>query len=692
MQLSCNSGSLIENALVGARLYGSTNGTGFGDSNDPGYTLGAGGIISGSGATFRNNFRAVDIAPFSNFWPYSGSQLNKPRDYSASFSNCTFETNESYLSTLPKFHSFLYMKGVAGVGITGCDFANNKTSGCNSVGDFGFGIHASDAGFRVGSGCNAQVLPCPAAAIDKTTFKNLGIGIYAAALTSNRPYTVFQAYFENCYFGIHNLNVHGMTIVANDFKLGNLPSTNVSTNQFGLFIENDIFDWQVQQNKFFTNGGSAGITTVGSYCKKTGFIRKSIRNNKYHYLKFGNLADGANSGALPGTGVQYFCNENIGVSGDDFSVLSNSTINLIQGTSGNLGQQFIATGNTFSHSSVDFRNDGPGLIQYQYLPSNPPEIPITFFPAPPIMPGSLFIPSVANTPADCSLAYCLPPCKTESEINAIKNDFYNYRNSYNVSRAQYLSAVSAQNSTLAEQKKREFIYFLQKRDEAGAIVNIHLALDTLNYNIDSTRFWINNMNSYGADVQVALQYATGGNSSAAYTKTQQIASKYSITSSEELNDLAAVNQMIGILDSYSPYYLNESRVQQIKLIADANLGYSSSIARNIMELYDVHYSPTYRFPEGQERSNQSNESSYKGAVKVYPNPASKEVFFEISGSEISSQITVKIFDMSGQIVYNRLIDAGKTSFDASNMSCGVYFYEVFQENKYIQSGKFLIVK
>jgi hypothetical protein len=48
--------------------------------------------------------------------------------------------------------------------------------------------------------------------------------------------------------------------------------------------------------------------------------------------------------------------------------------------------------------------------------------------------------------------------------------------------------------------------------------------------------------------------------------------------------------------------------------------------------------------------------------------------------------------MSGQIVYNRLIDAGKTSFDASNMSSGVYFYEVFQENKYIQSGKFLIVK
>ncbi len=693
-RLNCNSGSLIENALVGARLYGSTNGTGLGDSNDPGYTLGAGGIITGNGATFKNNFRAVDIAPFSNFWPYSGNQLNKPRDYRAGFSNCTFETNEDYLSSLPMFHSFLYMKGVVGVGITGCDFINNKTSGCNSVMDYGYGIHASDAGFRVGAGCSAQVLPCPAASIDKTTFKNLGSGIYAASLTSNRPYTVFQAYFENCYFGIRNLDVHGMTIVENDFKLGNLPSTNVSTDQFGLFIENDILDWQVQQNKFFSNGGSSGITMVGSYCKKTGIVNKAIRNNKYHYLNFGNIAEEANSGAIGGTGLQYFCNENIGGLGDDFSVLSNSTINIIQGSWGNLGQQKISSGNTFSHNSVDFRNDGPGYIQYHYLPSNPPEVPITFFPPPPIMPGSLFVPSVANTPADCSLSYCLPPCKTEGEIASRKSDFYNYKNSYTLARSQYLSTISSGNTTLAEQKKIEYISHLQNMEDAGATVNIHLAYDTLNFNADTSRLWINNMNSYGADVQIALQYAIDGDATAASNKIQAISSKYNVVSQEGINDLLAINQMIRILDSKkSPFYLDSSSVQLIKSLADANLGYSSSVAQNIVETYGIHYSPSYRFPEGgSERGFHNNVELGEGFVKVYPNPASNQIFFEKSGFVSNTPLTLKVSDLTGQLIYNGVIENNSLVLDAKNIQSGIYFFEIFGRDKFIQSGKVLVVK
>ncbi len=62
-------------------------------------------------------------------------------------------------------------------------------------------------------------------------------------------------------------------------------------------------------------------------------------------------------------------------------------------------------------------------------------------------------------------------------------------------------------------------------DEAGFAVNIHLASDTLSFNADTSRLWINNMNSYGADVQVALQYAVEGNSTAAYSKVQAINSK-----------------------------------------------------------------------------------------------------------------------------------------------------------------------
>ncbi len=151
--------------------------------------------------------------------------------------------------------------------------------------------------------------------------------------------------------------------------------------------------------------------------------------------------------------------------------------------------------------------------------------------------------------------------------------------------------------------------------------------------------------------------------------------------------------MIGILASKSPFYLDGTRVQQIKSIADANLGYSSGVAQNIMEIYDTHYPPSYRFPEGgSERSINNYEVLDGGNVKVYPNPAASQVFFEKVGFASDDSLTLKIVGLTGQLIYQGEIKNDIFTFDLRNIQPGIYFFEIFGGNNYNQSGKISIVK
>jgi hypothetical protein len=117
-------GSTIENAKTGVQLWG------------PDYYSNAGGQISCSGTTFRNNFRGVEFAPYENFWPLAlppGWQ-NQVRNYEGVFSKCSFETNDNFPST-QQFHSFLHMTGVRGVSIFGSTFTNSRSISSNNFVD-----------------------------------------------------------------------------------------------------------------------------------------------------------------------------------------------------------------------------------------------------------------------------------------------------------------------------------------------------------------------------------------------------------------------------------------------------------------------------------------------------------------------------------------------------------------------------
>ncbi len=77
-------------------------------------------------------------------------------------------------------------------------------------------------------------------------------------------------------------------------------------------------------------------------------------------------------------------------------------------------------------------------------------------------------------------------------------------------------------------------------------------------------------------------------------------------------------------------------------------------------------------------------------VKVYPNPATDIVNFEIIGA---NHIEVQIYDFAGKYLKMFMAEKGITEFNSSDLQNGLYFYRLIdKEHKNLSSGKFLIVK
>ena len=84
-----------------------------------------------------------------------------------------------------------------------------------------------------------------------------------------------------------------------------------------------------------------------------------------------------------------------------------------------------------------------------------------------------------------------------------------------------------------------------------------------------------------------------------------------------------------------------------------------------------------------------NEQSANSSISVYPNPTSSAITF----STEMQKFTVKVLDAAGRIILNEESDASSYRMNVSNLSSGIYFYELTTSNAaQTQRGKFAVGK
>jgi hypothetical protein len=89
-------------------------------------------------------------------------------------------------------------------------------------------------------------------------------------------------------------------------------------------------------------------------------------------------------------------------------------------------------------------------------------------------------------------------------------------------------------------------------------------------------------------------------------------------------------------------------------------------------------------------SNASLENGdTKNAVTIYPNPFTASIDIRVNDASKIDNYKLKIYNILGEEVLNTLITKDVTTLKTSNLTSGVYLFEVSSNNKTIQSGKLI---
>ena len=86
--------------------------------------------------------------------------------------------------------------------------------------------------------------------------------------------------------------------------------------------------------------------------------------------------------------------------------------------------------------------------------------------------------------------------------------------------------------------------------------------------------------------------------------------------------------------------------------------------------------------------NVPNEDINK-VIKIYPNPFSSSTKISIS-SQAHGKCTFRLYDSKGIQKRNLIINTGTTELDRKELTSGMYFYQVFSDDKLLGSGKLII--
>lgn len=76
-------------------------------------------------------------------------------------------------------------------------------------------------------------------------------------------------------------------------------------------------------------------------------------------------------------------------------------------------------------------------------------------------------------------------------------------------------------------------------------------------------------------------------------------------------------------------------------------------------------------------------------MNIYPNPACEQITFEISGIESIQSEDFKLFvhDLSGNLVYERIVTDKTNTVDLTNLSGGMYIYKLMYKDRLLKDGK-----
>ncbi len=385
--------SYILNANVGVANWDLTD--------SPTRAQACGGIIQCTQSNFIDNHMAGWFNPYQNKSPLSSHMPLRDQSF---FAECTFSIDGNYKGgTGYPFAEHLYLKGVDGIGIMGCNFRNGL--------QYGRGIRAINAGFSVSNYIPLGMLCSPTSSVTcgkRSTFDGFNNGVDIEGILDNAGPTasVENAIFDTCTIGVYVSAYDNVSTYGNTFNIGNGPNEYQVTGGGPCYENIGIYEKQskgfhIEFNTF--QGWDTSIATYGT------LIQSSFPDNEYNdpatvppnyvnhnsfdsltYACYG-LDKNVVAYVEPGieyAGLEFLCNTYTHNKWDIYSGTTNTTNPTF--FIGDQGSGLLATGNVFASPPGKIKNESPSEIGYYYNNGT----------APPVATGSIYFDTGVHN--DCS--------------------------------------------------------------------------------------------------------------------------------------------------------------------------------------------------------------------------------------------------------------------------------------------------
>ena len=84
------------------------------------------------------------------------------------------------------------------------------------------------------------------------------------------------------------------------------------------------------------------------------------------------------------------------------------------------------------------------------------------------------------------------------------------------------------------------------------------------------------------------------------------------------------------------------------------------------------------------------ESSSTLGVNVFPNPADRDLFIDVTGQLAQGVLLVRIMDSTGRVVAVERVDNGRATVTTADLDEGLYTYHLVREGMEVGRGTFVV--
>lgn len=225
-----------------------------------------------------------------------------------------------------------------------------------------------------------------------------------------------------------------------------------------------------------------------------------------------------------------------------------------------------------------------------------------------------------------------------------------------------------------------------------------MTLATQKSNHTSLISWMGHLDTYGAEVMIAGEYAAAGDFGSALDVLETIAVRRDLTPAQSV-DLEYLLDIYYLLEEKPLESFSSSDRSLLRSIAYLNTGASSGVSRALLSSFKEYIPLPYYHGEqinfrssSQETSQTVISGTKQNALKIYPNPTSGDVMVEWEDQEfICASLTV--YSLFGEKVLELKSDfESPHPLDTNPLTHGMYWIIAMDSNGKIISGKFIVQK